>query len=126
MNMPGFWRDSLARAVAYGQLGELEAAEKALQELLAVRPNFASQARQECEKWWQPELADSLLEGLRKAGLEIPEAGTSASRKISTSLSRGEARDSGASRHASELAESPRDLMPWNYCATLAQANIVA
>ena len=29
-------------------------------------------------------------------------------------------------RHASELAESPRDWMPWNYCATLAQANIVA
>jgi hypothetical protein len=24
-------------------------------------------------------------------------------------------------RHASDLAESPRDWMPWNYCATLAQ-----
>jgi hypothetical protein len=24
-------------------------------------------------------------------------------------------------RHAADLAESPRDWMPWNYCATLAQ-----
>jgi len=99
VNMPGFWRDSLARAVAYGQLGELEAAEKALQELLAVRPNFASQARQECEKWWQPELADSLLEGLRKAGLEIPEAVIPDREKVSaTTSSAVMARNSGSSR----------------------------
>jgi hypothetical protein len=24
-------------------------------------------------------------------------------------------------RHAADLAESPRDWMPWNYCATMAQ-----
>lgn len=29
-------------------------------------------------------------------------------------------------RHASELAESPRDWMPWNYCATLAQLDTAA
>ncbi len=99
VNMPGFWRDSLARAVAYGQLGELEAAEKALQELLAVRPNFASQARQECEKWWQPELVDSLLEGLRKAGLEIPEAVIPDREKVSATTSGAVmARNSGSSR----------------------------
>ncbi|HUO15775.1 MAG TPA: protein kinase [Verrucomicrobiae bacterium] len=98
VNMPGFWRDSFARAVTYGQLGELEAGDKALQELLALRPNFASGARQECEKWWQPELVKSLLEGLRKAGLEIPEAGMTTGEKIPTSLSSGEVRDSGASR----------------------------
>ena len=29
-------------------------------------------------------------------------------------------------RHASELAESPRDWMPWNYCARLAQLDTAA
>ena len=29
-------------------------------------------------------------------------------------------------RHASELAESPRDWMPWNYCAMLAQLDTAA
>ena len=29
-------------------------------------------------------------------------------------------------RHASELAESPRDWMPWNYCVTLAQLDTTA
>jgi transposase len=29
-------------------------------------------------------------------------------------------------RHASELAESPRHWMPWNYCATLAQLDTAA
>ena len=29
-------------------------------------------------------------------------------------------------RHASELAESPRDCMPWNHCATLAQLDTAA
>jgi len=29
-------------------------------------------------------------------------------------------------RHASELAESPHDWMPWNYCATLAQLDTAA
>jgi len=29
-------------------------------------------------------------------------------------------------RHAADLAESPRDWMPWNYCATLAQLDTAA
>ena len=29
-------------------------------------------------------------------------------------------------RHASELAESPRGWMPWNYCAMLAQLDTAA
>jgi transposase len=29
-------------------------------------------------------------------------------------------------RHASELAASPRDWMPWNYCATLVQLDAAA
>ncbi len=79
INMAGFWRANLALAAAYGQLGEREAARNALQALLAVKPECAVAAREELGKSWDPELVEHLLEGLRKAGLEIvSEKGTGA------------------------------------------------
>ena len=71
INMPGFWRTHLALAAAYGQLGDREAARNAVRELLAIRPDFAAVARVELAKWWVPELIEHLIDGLRKAGLEI-------------------------------------------------------
>jgi TolB-like protein/Flp pilus assembly protein TadD len=71
VNMPGFWRNELALAATYGQLGELELARNAARELLAVRPGFDASAREECGKWWEPELVEQILDGLRKAGMEI-------------------------------------------------------
>jgi TolB-like protein/tetratricopeptide (TPR) repeat protein len=71
VNMPSFWRMHLALAAAYAQLGERDAARNAVQELLALRPYFPTVAREELEKWWEPELVEHLIEGLRKAGLEI-------------------------------------------------------
>jgi TolB-like protein/predicted Ser/Thr protein kinase len=71
INMPGFWRTSLALATAYGQLGEREAASNAVRDLLAVKPDFAVVAREELAKWWDPQLVEHLIDGLRKAGLEI-------------------------------------------------------
>ncbi|MBZ5706430.1 MAG: protein kinase [Acidobacteriia bacterium] len=71
VSMSGFWRNELALAATYGQLGELELARNAARDLLAVRPDFAAVARQECLKWWDPELVENLIEGLRKAGLEV-------------------------------------------------------
>ncbi|MFY9530711.1 MAG: protein kinase [Candidatus Acidiferrales bacterium] len=71
INMPGFWRTHLALAAAYGQLGEGEAAGDAGRELLALRPDFAVVAREELGKWWDPELVEHLIDGLRKAGLKI-------------------------------------------------------
>jgi hypothetical protein len=68
--MPGFWRTNLALAAAYGQLGEREAAENALKDLLAPRSEFVTGAREELAKWWEPELVEHLIEGLRNAGLE--------------------------------------------------------
>jgi serine/threonine protein kinase/tetratricopeptide (TPR) repeat protein len=70
-NMPGFWQTSLALATAYAQLGEREAASNALRELLAVRPDYATNARQELSNRWYPEFVELLVDGLRKAGLEI-------------------------------------------------------
>jgi TolB-like protein/tRNA A-37 threonylcarbamoyl transferase component Bud32 len=74
VNMPGFWRTNLALAAAYGQLGEVEAAREAVRGLLLVRPDFSTIAREELGKWWDPALVEHLIEGLRKAGLEIGEA----------------------------------------------------
>ena len=96
VNMPGFWRNELALAVTYGQLGEREMAHSAAQELLAARPGFAAAAREECAKWWDPELVEQIIDGLRKAGLEISTEGKPAS--VAFKAERSSAPDSGAAR----------------------------
>jgi hypothetical protein len=42
-----------------------------VRELLALKPDFLVVARKELGKWWEPELVEHLIDGLRKAGLEI-------------------------------------------------------
>jgi serine/threonine protein kinase/tetratricopeptide (TPR) repeat protein len=76
INMPGYFHAHAYRAAAYGQLGQLQDAQKALKELLALRPDFVQAARSEYGKWYAPEQVEQLLDGLRKAGLEIAEEGT--------------------------------------------------
>ena len=70
IHMPAFWRSNLALAVAYGQLGDRDLAGRALRQLLALRPNFATKARAELAKWWDPELTEHVIDGLRKAGMD--------------------------------------------------------
>ena len=72
VNLPGHWGENCALAAAYGQLGEREAAEKALRKLLDLRPDFAEIAPEEFAKWWNDEFAENMMDGLRKAGLEAP------------------------------------------------------
>ena len=64
-------------AASYGQLGERDAASKALQALLQLRPDFAVTAREDIGKWWDPDLVERLIDGWRKAGLEIADNGSS-------------------------------------------------
>jgi TolB-like protein len=71
IDMPGFWRTKVALAAVYGQVGESEGAERALQGLLALRPDFAAAAHEELAKWWEPQLVEHLIDGLRKAGLQV-------------------------------------------------------
>jgi tetratricopeptide (TPR) repeat protein len=71
VNMPDFWRTTFALAAIYGQLNEVDAARKSVGALLTVRPDFATAARDECAKWWESGLVEKLLDGLRKAGLEL-------------------------------------------------------
>jgi serine/threonine protein kinase len=78
INTRGIWGAILVLAAAHGQLGEQEAAQAAVRELLALMPDFAATARQECEKWWEPQLVEHLLVGLRKAGLECGSANSAA------------------------------------------------
>jgi TolB-like protein/Tfp pilus assembly protein PilF len=78
IQMPGFWRANLALAATYGQLGERESAARALRELLTLRPTFATEARAELQKWWDPDLVERLMDGLRKAGLGLAPATASA------------------------------------------------
>jgi len=73
INMPRFYATPLVTAAAYGQLGERDAAGKALRELLVLWPDFGVSAREEMGKWFDPDLAEHMLDGLRKAGLSIPE-----------------------------------------------------
>ena len=74
VNLPGQWFSHAAMAAAYGQLGERDAAAKAVRDLLRVRPDFAATISGDIEKWWQPQYVESLIDGWRKAGLDVPRA----------------------------------------------------
>ncbi len=72
VHLPGNWFAHAALAAALGQLGERDAAGRALRDLLKVRPAFAATARADMEKWCKPEYVERFIDGLRKAGLDVP------------------------------------------------------
>jgi TolB-like protein/Tfp pilus assembly protein PilF len=71
INLPGYHGTHMALAVAYGQLGQRDEAGKAVQELLKLRPDIALIARPALGMSLDPELVEHVIDGLRKAGLEI-------------------------------------------------------
>jgi serine/threonine-protein kinase len=71
INMPSYFYTHIVLAAAYGQLGEQEAAQRALSELFDQKPDFAQVAREELGKWMDPGLVEQVIDGLGKAGLEI-------------------------------------------------------
>jgi hypothetical protein len=60
------------QAAALGQLDRREEGRNAVQTLLKLRPDFATVARHEYYKWLDDENVESIIDGLRKAGLEMP------------------------------------------------------
>jgi TolB-like protein/tetratricopeptide (TPR) repeat protein len=79
INLPEFFATHEAMAATYGQLGERDAAAGSVRELLRLKPDFVITARDELRKWFDRDLVEHQIEGLRKAGLEIDAApGTSA------------------------------------------------
>jgi eukaryotic-like serine/threonine-protein kinase len=74
INMPGLWTAQVTLAVVNSQLGQMEQARIALRDLLAIRPGFATAAREELGVWWKPEMVEQMMGDLRKAGLGATEA----------------------------------------------------
>ncbi len=79
INMPGYFHVPAIQAAALGQLGRREEAQKVLRDLLVMRPDFVAGIRSEYAKWYDKKEIDSIIEGLRKAGLEIPDEESAAS-----------------------------------------------
>ena len=74
INLPGLHSTHTALAACYGQLGMREEAAKAVRELLKLRPNAALIMRPGLQvRFSDSELIEHTIEGLRKAGLEIPD-----------------------------------------------------
>jgi TolB-like protein len=74
INTPDYWGDGLARALAYGQLGDESGAAIAKGDLLRVWPSFEADYVEHGLKNWmfaQPDLTEHAIEGLEKAGLNM-------------------------------------------------------
>src|SRR5438105_593515 len=77
VDFPGFFWPYLVMASACGHLGRRTEAKAAVGDLLALDPEFAAHARSKVGTWhFASGLMDPILEGLRKAGLSIPESGS--------------------------------------------------
>lgn len=71
LNAPKNYYTHAVLAICYAQLGQMEEARKALRDMLALKPNYAEVARELHGRWIDPDLVEQLMDGLRKAGLEI-------------------------------------------------------
>jgi adenylate cyclase len=73
VDVPGLFWPFLVMASACGHLGRRTEAEAAVRDLLALDPEFAAHVRYNVGTWhFASGLMEPILEGLRKAGLEIP------------------------------------------------------
>ena len=74
MNEPGWIFYYLWLAMNYGQMGRNTEAGESVEKLLELYPDYGTHARTELRKWyWEEELVEHMIDGLRKAGLDIPE-----------------------------------------------------
>ncbi len=73
INLPNNYIIQAALTATYGMLGDKSRAEEALKHLLRIRPDYPEDPRAPYSiRGMQPELIEALMEGLRKAGLEVP------------------------------------------------------
>jgi adenylate cyclase len=74
INMPNFFWTYVHQARAYGQLDRQAEAARSIEKLLELYPGYPDNARLELRKYNYPEAAiEHSIEGLRKAGLDIPD-----------------------------------------------------
>jgi hypothetical protein len=70
---PGWVHNHGILAMIYGQLGQEEQARAAARQIVKMDPDFEQNARYELQLRSIPEqMAEHMIEGLRKAGLSIP------------------------------------------------------
>ncbi len=98
-NAPDNWATNVVLAAAHGQLGDLTAARNALKDLLAQKDAFAQSGGALMGKWFDSQLVGHFMEGLRKAGLDVP-AATGAS--LETDSANPQAAGGGATSRPSE------------------------
>ncbi|MEO3431041.1 tetratricopeptide repeat protein [Pelagibius sp. CAU 1746] len=73
MNLPGNYMVQASLTAAYAMNGEQAKAEQALAHLLKIRPDYPADPRAPFRSRGMPEeLIEGLMEGLRKAGLDVP------------------------------------------------------
>lgn len=74
MNLPLHYRTWVFYTMTYGAMGDTARARAAAEELLKLQPDFALNARGDLKKWgYRPELVEQCIDGLRKAGIRIPD-----------------------------------------------------
>jgi len=106
VDVPGLFWPYLVMASACGHLGRRAEAKAAIRDLLALDPEFAAHARSNVGTWhFASGLMNPILDGLRKAGLSIPDSGSSDSpRRIEPVTSRAEqARTEAATKSVAVL-----------------------
>ena len=73
INLPNNYIIQAALAATYGMSGEKSKAKEALDHLLKIRPDYPEDPRAPYRiRGMQKELIEGLMEGLRKAGLNVP------------------------------------------------------
>ncbi|HKQ25777.1 MAG TPA: adenylate/guanylate cyclase domain-containing protein [Burkholderiales bacterium] len=73
IDMPQFWYTHYFLSAVYGELGQSERAQAAMNDLLKLNPAFKTRPLQYIRMWYKSEEAvQHFAEGFRKAGLEIP------------------------------------------------------
>src|SRR5437588_2531102 len=107
VDVPGLFWPFLVMASACGHLGRRAEAAAAVRDLLALDPEFAAHARSNIGTWhFASGLMDPILEGLRKAGLAIPENGSSDTpRRNETTTAKANRAKSGMDAEAARTDE---------------------
>ena len=73
IDIPKLYMTYVVRAMIYGQLGRAAEGRDAVAEIIKRKPNFANDVRNDFRRRNLPEpLIEHIVEGLRKAGLQVP------------------------------------------------------
>jgi hypothetical protein len=71
INLQEHWAYHFMLAAAYGQLGDTVSAANSLEALKQLRPDIAPTPRVDLERWFEPDYADHLIQGLKLAGMKV-------------------------------------------------------